>query len=155
MIPRVIALLAFAALAGFGLHETRAAGEIDTEAAETAAGAAPAPDPDPDPAAGTPDVERYCELSDELARAADEFFREQRDTGPREAKRAGREFVREQSPAFAEIKQVAPGAIRDDVITFVQGSRAFLLGTESGPSPAQARGAERRLAAFDRKSCDT
>lgn len=150
MTPRIVAILAFAALCALGLYETRAIDENGPEPTEASGGAE---EGGAAAVAGGPDVDRYCELKQQLDRAGADFFREQRDVSRQEFQRAGREFLREQAAPLEELQQVAPGGIQDDIRIFVQSARAFLGGAEAGPAPSRGRAAERRLASFDRKSC--
>jgi hypothetical protein len=150
MIARIVGIAAFAALAAFGLHETRATGERDPVPAPATSG----PEDEPEAAAaGVTDVDRYCHLIRQLDRATAGFLREHRADSRRELERAGRAFLREQAAALEEVQDVAPDRIRDDTRTFVQVARAFLRGEQTGPTTAGERAAERRLAGFERKSC--
>jgi hypothetical protein len=149
MIPRAVGVLAFVALVAVGIHETRA-DDGDALAVDGVA----APIARTETATSAPDLGRYCELREQLTRAAIAFFREQRGNGGEVAGSAGRQFLQEQASALTEIRQTAPAAVREDVHTFVQGSRAFFRGADAGPTRARSNAAERRLAAFEKRSCD-
>jgi hypothetical protein len=108
----------------------------------------------PERAAGDP--ARYCALVAALDRRGQRVFaalERDDDASPAEFEAAERRFVTEAANDLAALRRAAPAALRDDVATFVEAMRGRGGLDDAPPSEARASAAEKRLRAYDERTC--
>ena len=103
-------------------------------------------------------AERYCALTRELDAAGGKFFAElERDENatPADYEAAERRFVEAQAAKFAELQRATPQEIRTDVQTLLNGQRARAgLAPDGAVDEAELTAAEKRVRAFEKRSCE-
>ena len=101
------------------------------------------------------DPARYCALTRELDADGEKFFAGLgRDAAPKEFEAAERRFIEASQPKLDELRRVAPRPIADDVQKLLAGmqERAGLKPAVTG-SEAQAAAAEKRIQAYEQRTC--
>jgi hypothetical protein len=109
---------------------------------------------DGDDAAG--DVDRYCELVDELDAAGSEAFAEvESDESATEEDYAAAEaeFVEANESSFEELREVAPEEIEDDIATLLAAQDERAAGGEQEEMGADVAEAEERVVTFEEENC--
>jgi len=125
----------------------------------TALSAAACGDDDDEPAGDTSasaDVDRYCELTMQLDEAGSEAFREleqDEDATQEDFEQAEADFVREHEDELAELVDVAPTEIREEVELLLRALRARGGLEEDAPAERDVGMAERTITRFERKNC--
>jgi hypothetical protein len=109
---------------------------------------------DGEPAAQA-DVGRYCKISKQLDRAGQKQFEElEQDPNatPKDFAAAERRLVEENEDLLAELQQVAPNEIREDVAVLIASLRAR-AGITEGPAPKKTAAAEKKITSFEKANC--
>ncbi len=101
------------------------------------------------------DVDRYCALTRELDAAGEKFFSGLgRDASEQEFEDAERRFIERSAAKLDELQRVAPPQIEDDVATLLAGQRERAgLQAAAQVDESEASAAEKRVRAFERRSC--
>lgn len=107
-------------------------------------------------AVGEPDVERYCELSQQLDRVGEQELDvdfESATPDPETVQAEFSDFVAAQDDRLDELQRVAPEEISDDVDTLVEALRE--IGDTGDLSAfAEVSDAEERITQFEQEQCD-
>jgi hypothetical protein len=101
------------------------------------------------------DLARYCQLTAELDKAGQDFFKklEQQNASEQEFEKAEREFIEQNEAKIQEVAQVAPAEIAPDVEILVESQRSR-AGLSSTPvNEEQVQPAEQRLREFEQQNC--
>ena len=117
-----------------------ACGDDDDEPADTNASA---------------DVDRYCELTNQLDEAGSEAFREleqDSEATQKDFEEAEADFVRQHEAELDELAEVAPEEIQDDVPVLLAGLRGR-AGLEEPPDDQELKKAEKAITRFERQNC--
>lgn len=104
----------------------------------------------------TADVDRYCELSQQLDEAGSQAFREleQDPSATREDfEQAEADFVREHEAELEEITQVAPPEIQNEVQVLISSIRGRAGLEEQAPDEQAERQADQTIRRFERQNC--
>jgi hypothetical protein len=118
-----------------------ACGDDDDDGADTTASA---------------DVGRYCELTKQLDEAGSEAFRELEqdpEATEKDFEEAEADFVRQNEAELAELAELAPKEIQDDVPVLLAGLRGRAGLEEQPPDDQEVKRAERAIARFERENC--
>jgi hypothetical protein len=102
------------------------------------------------------DVDRYCELSQQLDEAGSDAFRElEQDPGATEQdfEQAEAEFVRGHEAELDELAEVAPEEIQADVAVLLASLRGRAGLEEQPPDDQAAEKAEKTVQRFERENC--
>jgi hypothetical protein len=103
------------------------------------------------------DLDRYCELTQQLDQAGTEAFREleQDPEATREDfEQAEADFVREHDAELDEIVEVAPAEIQDEIQVVIAATRGRAGLEEQPPAKQDERVAERTVQRFERENCE-
>lgn len=118
-------------------------------------------DDDDDDAAGqatiaaVADPARYCALTRELDADGEKFFAGLgRDATPKQFEAAERRFIEASQPKLDELRRVAPRQIAGDVQKLLAGMQQRAgLKPAVAVSEAQAAAAEKRIRAYEKRTC--
>ena len=111
---------------------------------------------DDDDSSSEGDVERYCELVDELDQAGSEAFEslEGDETATDEDfAEAERQFIEDNADAFEELEEVAPDEIADDIDTLLEAQAERAAGGEQEETSEDVSDAEERVGEFEDEHC--
>ena len=101
------------------------------------------------------DVKRYCALTRELDAAGEKFFAELgEDARPEEFEAAERRFIERSAGELQELERVVPRETRADVRKVLAAMRERAgLETAVDLDRAEASAAEKRVRAYEKRSC--
>ena len=109
--------------------------------------------------AGTePDLERYCEIAQQLdAAGSDEFEALEQDPNAtrEDFEAAERSLVEDNEELLAEVEAVAPEEIQEDVEILIGGLQARAGLTDEGPPRSEELRAERAIGEFEKQNCQS
>lgn len=109
---------------------------------------------DDDDAGG--DVERYCELVDELDQAGSEFFaalEEDESATDEDYADAEQQFIDDHADDFEELRDVAPAEIADDIDVLLTAQEQRAAGGDQEEASEEAAAAEERVVSFEDANC--
>ena len=127
--------------------------------AVAALAAAACGDDDDEPAgdaSASGDVDRYCELTMQLDEAGSEAFREleqDEDAQEEDFEQVEADFVRQHEDELAELVDVAPAEIQEEVELLLRALRARGGLEEDAPADRDVSRAERTITRFERNNC--
>ena len=111
----------------------------------------------PTASSGAGGAERYCAVTRQLDTAGAKFFAKlERDENATQVdyEAAERRFIEAQAATLDKVRRVAPAEIRADVRTLLAGQRARAgLAPEGDVDEATVTAAEKRVRAFEKRSC--
>lgn len=103
------------------------------------------------------DLDRYCELTQQLDQAGTEAF-EALEQDPKATRKdfeqAEADFLREHEPEFEEIVQVAPKEIQDEVRVLLAATRGRAGLEEQPPNKQDEQTAQQTVQQFERENCE-
>ena len=102
------------------------------------------------------DVERYCQLVDELDQAGTEFFAalEENESAPDEDfANAEQQFLEENADDIEELREAAPVEIADDIDVLLAAQAQRAAGGDQEESSEEAAAAEERVLNFADANC--
>ena len=102
------------------------------------------------------DVDRYCELTQQLDKAGSEAFRELEqdpDATEQDFEQAEAEFVRQNEAELDELAEVAPEEIQEEVAVVLASLRGRAGLEEQPPDDQMSQKAEQALQRFERENC--
>ena len=109
---------------------------------------------DDDDSSSEGDVERYCELVDELDQAGSDAFEGLDETSTDEDfAEAERQFLEDNADAFEELEDVAPEEIADDIDTLLEAQEERAAGGEQEETSEDVSDAEERVGEFEDENC--
>ena len=111
---------------------------------------------DDDDSSSGEDVERYCELIDELDQAGDEAFadlEDDADATDEDFAEAERQFIEDNEESFDELRDVVPEEIADDLDVLLEAQADRAAGGEQEEASKEAETAEQRIGEFEADNC--
>ena len=104
------------------------------------------------------DLERYCELVDELDAAGTEMFaplEADENATEEDFEEAERQFVEDHEDDFDELREVVPDEIADDIEVLLDAQDERASGGDQEETSDEAATAEERVEAFETANCDS